>query len=617
MNLLHCDPQGNFLVNEDVAKHLQQFAAFHVACMLGTERAGKSTLGSWLSDYTQFPSQTGNLGFTKAVWVAIKPSGDNVLYLDFEGFSGSSLHNTRLFVLAVLLSHIVIFNSPKQITMDYLDKLQSASCLSRDLASCGHRPALLWLLRDYDLDHNQDQLDYLLRWMSLHPEIGQAIRALVPNHACLSLPPPLPDSIQPGAAVPLSMAQAVLAVRGKIGQLLLTGPQISGLEFVALLRTMCSAVNLSGEHLDVSTAWQARVKAEARDRKVKRQLEITDVCRNDLQDLSPTVWERNVRTLFTPDERAEFEELFAHERDLTERAWAKKTRTVTDKLSLLLDNCHNLETLSGFFRDVLHKYEPREMVDMAVAALLPDIAKKIMSADVETKQQCAELAAECHSLAERTQTLESHLNERLLQNRQARDELQANLAAHHAVEIGVRDAELRQETSRAVCLEASLKERNDQLGHRLTELFATQQRLEDEQAEKAQLAHRLEESGQEHQNLKRRLEETETRTENQSKKLRDSLGAELSSARITVEALQDRLRGLEDQLEQSLHEKDVLIRRVGEVEEQRQAQQERAIRLQSELMRTPALGVSDLTLRAQVDALTAQNSRLRNRVFAH
>ena len=104
---------------------------------------------------------------TKGIWLSTQPivtaDGKRVLVLDAEGafsLSANRNHDTKIFVLALLLSSYFIYNSVKSIDSTALQNLSMVTQLSQFVrtrkgndshALAGVMPALLWLIRDFSL----------------------------------------------------------------------------------------------------------------------------------------------------------------------------------------------------------------------------------------------------------------------------------------------------------------------------------------------------------------------------------------------------------------------------------------------------------------------------------
>ena len=140
-----------------------------VIVICGMYRSGKSTLlNKCLLDCK--PGHGFGVGSTisactKGIWLHFQPttSGKQVLILDAEGafsLSANKNHDTKIFVLSLLLSSYFIYNSVKSIDSSALQNLSLVTNLSKfiqtqrgsDSRSLVHvLPSLLWVIRDFSL----------------------------------------------------------------------------------------------------------------------------------------------------------------------------------------------------------------------------------------------------------------------------------------------------------------------------------------------------------------------------------------------------------------------------------------------------------------------------------
>jgi hypothetical protein len=617
MNLLACDSAGRFHVCEDGAACLEKIdKPFTVTAALGDERVGKSTMLTWLSDHSVFPSQSGNMGFTKAVWTALQPSDAGILFLDFEGFAQNAAVNSRLFVLAVLLANVVLHNTHKTIQQDMLGKLQAAGCLAESLVGVSSKPSLLWLLRNYDLDDRENQSDYLRRVLAENGRMGDDLSRLFPERACLAVPEPGRGAIAPGSRkVPEVMQSAVLSIRAELARMSSSKPLMRGPEFVGLLRSVCDAVNHGGEELDLGTVWETKLKAEQRVLKIQRKIEIGQLCRDKLQKKAPASWELAVLTLFSPSDRAEFDDVFDEERERNRKDWAGRLERATAKLQGMLDACPDLQALVGFLSA---KYGPAELelVEAAMASLLPALAKKLAAADDFTKARLKEALQACEDASARVAKLDQLVADKTAQFRSAREELQTTLQAQHQGELELKNRELQHEQTRSRSYEAQLKTQTDDLARALAEVFEAKQQHEDTLAESKQLGQALEVERVAHASCKRKLDESEASSEQQVKRLKEEHETQLTMLRATVTELRDQADKLTEQLEQETQDKELAVRHAAELESSRKTLHDEYLRVRGEALRPAVASNNELALKAENESLKAQLARLRDRVLS-
>lgn len=620
MNLLVCDPEGRFRVCEDGAACLERLEeSFAVGAGLGVERAGKSTMLTWLCDYSVFPSQSGNVGHTKAVWTALKPNAQGILLLDFEGFSHNRVVNRKLFVLAVLLGSVVVYSTDQVILQDMLDKLEYAGKLVESIGGHSHgaRPALLWLLKNYSLDKNENQSDYLRRSLAQNGTMGDNVGALFPERACIAVPSP-GQEIPPGSRVPPAhMQPAVRTIRAELERLSKSKPLLRGPQFVSLLRSAVDAVNSEAldASLDLGSVWDTMRKAHHESARMQRKMDILQMCRDQLQNKSPAAWELAVQTFLGPEERAEFDDLLDDERQRNRDQWTAKLQKVTTKLQGMLESCADLQALAGFLRD-LASYDPPELVDAAIAGLLPVLARKLLASDEETRTKLAQIQQVAEQAAARVAKLDQLLQDKTAQFRTARDELQATLQAQHATELELQARELEHEQTRTRSFETQLKTQGEALARALTEVFESKQQTEDALVESRQLGHALEQERSAHAGLKRKLEDAETAHALESKRLKELGDQQLGAAQAELLELKDQMDHLSEQLEQVTQERERCTTHAAELESSRARLHDDYMRVRSEMLRPAVPSNSEVALKAENEGLKAQLQRLRNRMFS-
>ena len=164
------DPVQNCYAIPDATKHLLESieGPLAVVVICGMYRSGKSTLlNKCLLDCK--PGEGFDVGnsitaCTKGIWLHLVPTPDKqLLILDAEGafsLSANRNHDTKIFVLALLLSSYFIYNSVKSIDSSALQNLSLVTNLSKfiqtkrgsDSNALVHvLPSLLWIIRDFSL----------------------------------------------------------------------------------------------------------------------------------------------------------------------------------------------------------------------------------------------------------------------------------------------------------------------------------------------------------------------------------------------------------------------------------------------------------------------------------
>ena len=623
MNLLTCDnATGHFTVCELAASKLLKLERdFHPIAVAGCERVGKSTTCSWLSDHCVFPTETGTAGFTKAVWVADQVSESGLLVMDFEGFALDPVHNNRLFVLAVLLSDVLVFNTAKTIMLDALDKLTYAGTIAKKAGpGGGSSPALLWILRDYNLglsagNDPYDKLDYLLHSINANETVAGGIRSLFSGLACYSLPPPLEDIPTGSRTVPKNMVASFANIRAQLVRLCRPKQTLRGPEFVNLVRQMCQVVNSADQDMDVSTAWQSRLQALAASKRAQRQIEISRQCREQCQEhssgFSPARFDQFVQIEFTLEERFEFEELFAQERELVEKEWNRKTELVLATVSKMFSQLDSQVKIAQFLRDVVSTYEPKELIETAVAALLPELAKKITCAAEEAQRREQSLSRENLDLQTRHARQEQLANERSEWFRERLDELQKTLTQQHKTELELKEQELQQEHLRANGLDQRVGTMANELSRVMTDLFETRHSLEETVSCRNDLEQRLDSESLNVKTLKRKLEDLETSYSQNINELREQYENQTRHLESLNRQLSDDLQQAQDRLQQTTQENQIEHSRSQELENLRNNLHAENMSLRTQLFQAKVPSTNELAVQSELAALRSQVCRLK------
>jgi hypothetical protein len=611
MNILTCDAEGQFHVVEQSAAKLEELKdPCHIVCVSGAERCGKSTISTVLSGFSTFPSQIGTVPHTKAVWVAVRPNEQGVLIFDFEGFSTNPSHNMKLMVLSIMLSHVIVFNSPCNIRVEDLDVIECASEQTQSLGSdLAQPPALLWLLRNFSLEANLNQGNYFRRFVMERD--GSRIMNYFSQIACIGVP--IPDQIIPPGSRTLapSMQAAEEMLRSQIFSMTQRMQRLCGPDIVLLLRAVCSALNTSGSQLNIGSAWQERQAGLARTRRIERLHEIENVCRSQLQDLSPTAWRQAVHKNFSPEDLEDFDDFLSAERQRVSQLWAQKTERVLNTVDRILGECQSLEQVAEFIQNVVNTFEPKELVQLATARLLPQLAKKIAVACEQYQSLLENSKSEIADLQNRLVQGEQGSAERSRNFRCRLEEIQKTLAEQHATELEFKSQELQQTQAQCVALGNQLQTQSSEFTQALAQLFDTQKLLEEANLAKSQVEEKLQEETTSNVSLKRKLAETDDNHAQLTKRMRDEAAAELKESKSREVKLSGQLQALQEQLEATLHEKEHETRRVQELEISRQNLNADNIRLRNEQFQKPQSSAADIKLRARVEALEKQNKRLK------
>lgn len=146
----------------EALRMLPQQDNYAVLSIVGKSKTGKSfLLNQLLEDNAMFPVSNHLGNCTKGLMIATKfMEVDNmkVLIIDAEGFGsieGSDDRDCKLFILSILLSTVVVYNSLGTIDEQTLNNLsmiiEVGKLFEKELSNKKSIPALLWALRDFSL----------------------------------------------------------------------------------------------------------------------------------------------------------------------------------------------------------------------------------------------------------------------------------------------------------------------------------------------------------------------------------------------------------------------------------------------------------------------------------
>jgi hypothetical protein len=198
-----------------------------VVTIAGMYRSGKSLFMNKciLDNFESKGFQVGNTisACTKGIWMntrLVQSHGKNILVMDAEGafsLSANRTHDTRIFVLALLLSSFFIYNSVKTIDNAALQNLSLVTNMSKyvrvdkDSETKTEElrefmPELLWVLRDFSLklmvDDNKEisPSEYLERALAKQTDdnepIRETLRTAFQSRSCSTLVCPCTEEEQ-------------------------------------------------------------------------------------------------------------------------------------------------------------------------------------------------------------------------------------------------------------------------------------------------------------------------------------------------------------------------------------------------------------------------------------
>ena len=171
---------------------LRALARPQVITCIGFARLGKSFLMNQLCGRDCFPVSPGVSICTRGLNLAI--DGQTV-YIDTEGLAGMAGgpdHDSKIFLLAFLLSSVLVYCSKGVIDEPSINQLSFVTQLTTSLQS-DNKPGLVWLLKDFALDlrtvsgQEMSAQEYLRKALDGDTPLRQLIRDTFPVRDCVTL----------------------------------------------------------------------------------------------------------------------------------------------------------------------------------------------------------------------------------------------------------------------------------------------------------------------------------------------------------------------------------------------------------------------------------------------
>ncbi|XP_059810028.1 guanylate-binding protein 1-like isoform X1 [Hypanus sabinus] len=225
---LVCNKDGKLHLNPEALNFLQSIEdPMVIVAVVGPARTGKSYLMNCLAvDKKGFSVASTTQAHTKGIWMWCRslPQRPNevLLLLDTEGLGdpkkGDIDNDNSIYLLAILLSSILIYNSKNQIDQQSLQDLYFVTELSKRIQMKSQPdgcngwdfvrffPEFVWVIRDLTLDLNVDDKDatpndYLEHILKLkdgdsseqnkkYNELRRCIRDNFPSRCCFAFPIP-------------------------------------------------------------------------------------------------------------------------------------------------------------------------------------------------------------------------------------------------------------------------------------------------------------------------------------------------------------------------------------------------------------------------------------------
>ena len=151
---------GNHYVTEESRTWLSGIKdPISIVSMVGAYRSGKSYLLNRLNGNSCFITSSNVNAQTRGIWLSDKILNDRILLMDTEGLGNVEVdqnHDANIFVIALLVSSMVIHNSIGAIKQNTLDELHLVGKISEIIRSqcpsfVSTFPTLMFTLRDFDL----------------------------------------------------------------------------------------------------------------------------------------------------------------------------------------------------------------------------------------------------------------------------------------------------------------------------------------------------------------------------------------------------------------------------------------------------------------------------------
>ncbi|XP_078389766.1 guanylate-binding protein 2-like isoform X3 [Cetorhinus maximus] len=200
IHLLEISPSGSLRLNPEAMKILSAITqSVLVVTILGPPNTGKSYLMNRLANQRKgFPVGPGNKPPGRRMWMWCLPHphrGDQrLVILDVDGLEtkeqGDDSTETRICVLALIISSIFMYNSKGGVDQQALDKLHFITKISRyvqmpsDAGEEGEFPEFLWCVRDSELNlwiggFRLTADDYLLSNLTIRQVLARLVEICV------------------------------------------------------------------------------------------------------------------------------------------------------------------------------------------------------------------------------------------------------------------------------------------------------------------------------------------------------------------------------------------------------------------------------------------------------
>lgn len=295
----------HFQANQEALQVLESFGHTPVAicAVCGPYRSGKSYLLNLLLErvqggLSQFEVGSAARACTEGVWMwgashADAAAGTKTIFLDCEGFGSIDSDKTRdakLMSLLVLLSSVFLLNTKGVFNEGLFNALSLVCSFAKHLQASEAElqqspPSLVWLLRDFVLDLQDDAGNaitadqYLEKSLQVNPmasadpraeasrEVRQTLLRFFPRRRCFTLPQPMieEDRLQRLSQVDYNQLRPAFrssfeALKAEVVRLAsaqpktLRGQPLTGAALAAVLPQLLQALN-ADRALNVASTW--------------------------------------------------------------------------------------------------------------------------------------------------------------------------------------------------------------------------------------------------------------------------------------------------------------------------------------------------------------------------
>ena len=267
-----------YVVCDKVAAWLSNVShPLRVVTASGMYRSGKSTLLNILCKDTiqtagnpVFKTSDLTMAETRGLWISTII--DNTLFIDSEGLGGTTVdqqHDVNIFSLSILLSSVFIYNSQGAINSQQIDQLHVAAKISELISADDYEhfqaPALLWVMRDFCLDMEDQTSDEYLETVLNATDTDDTstshyLKNMFTHRSCIPLPRPSQtiEDIRNLHNLSTSFIDGIDKIRDFVRNShfkKINGSQITGMMLVQITKSFLDVIN-KGKTPQLKNVWQ-------------------------------------------------------------------------------------------------------------------------------------------------------------------------------------------------------------------------------------------------------------------------------------------------------------------------------------------------------------------------